>query len=489
MNTTTLATGRPGLRIRPGVILATCCLSLFIVGVDVTIVNIALPSIQRSFSASIGGLQWTVDAYTLVLASLLMLSGSLADRFGRRRVFQTGLLLFTIGSLLCSLAPGLGWLVGFRMLQAVGGSMLNPVAMAIIVNTFTEPAQRARAVGVWGSVMGLSLAAGPVLGGFLVSAVGWRAIFWVNVPVGLAAIVLTQRYVPESGAARPRRLDPVAQCLIIVLLAGLTAGIIEGPRHGWGSPLTVACFLAALLAGIGVVVTELHRREPLIDLRFFASAPFSGATVIALTAFAAMGGFLFLNTLYLQTVRGYSPVLAGLLILPMAAATATASPLSGRLVAAGRGRWALVLAGTAIAAAAGVLITLSPATPVAELVVVYAVFGIGFGLVNPPISNTAVSGMPAAQAGVAASVASTSRQVGSALGVAITGTLIAGHAAAGFTASHHGWTVIAACGLAVVLTGLASTSRWARRSAQRTRDLLIAPPAESHAHDHTPAAT
>ena len=428
--------------------------------------NIALPSIQRSFSASIGGLQWTVDAYTLVLASLLMLSGSLADRFGRRRVFQTGLLLFTIGSLLCSLAPGLGWLVGFRMLQAVGGSMLNPVAMAIIVNIFTEPAQRARAVGVWGSVMGLSLAA------------------------GLAAIVLTQRYVPESRAARPRRLDPVAQFLIIVLLAGLTTGIIEGPRHGWGSPLIVGCFLAALLAGIGVVVTELHRREPLIDLRFFASAPFSGATVIALTAFAAMGGFLFLNTLYLQIARGYSPVLAGLLILPMAAATATASPLSGRLVAAGRGRWALVLAGTAIAAAAGVLITLSPATPVAELVVVYAVFGIGFGLVNPPISNTAVSGMPAAQAGVAASVASTSRQVGSALGVAITGTLIVGHAAAGFTAaSHHGWTVIAACGLAVVLTGLASTSRWARRSAQRTHDLLIAPPAESHAHDHTPAAT
>ena len=219
MTTTTFAAGRPGLGRRPGLILATCCLSLFIVGVNVTIVNIALPAIQRSFGASIGGLQWTVDAYTLVLASLLMLSGSLADRLGRRRVFQAGLLLFTIGSLLCSLAPGLGWLVGFRMLQAVGGSMLNPVAMAIIVNTFTEPAQRARAVGVWGSVMGLSLAAGPVLGGVLVSAVGWRAIFWVNVPVGLAAVALTQRYVPESRATRPRRLDPVAQFLIIVLLS------------------------------------------------------------------------------------------------------------------------------------------------------------------------------------------------------------------------------------------------------------------------------
>ena len=240
MTTTTSATAR-----RPGIILTTCCLSLFVVGVNVTIVNIALPAIQRSFGASIGGLQWTVNAYTLVLASLLMLSGSLADRLGRRRIFQLGLLLFTIGSLLCSLAPGLGWLVVFRMIQAVGGSMLNPVAMAIIVNTFTEPAQRARAIGVWGSVIGLSLAVGPVLGGALVTAVGWRAIFWVNVPVGLAAIVLTQRFVPESRAPRPRRLDPVAQVLVIILLAGITAGIIEGPRHGWGSPLIVGCFLAA----------------------------------------------------------------------------------------------------------------------------------------------------------------------------------------------------------------------------------------------------
>lgn len=337
---------------------------------------------------------------------------------------------------------------------------------------------------------GLSLATGPVLGGALVSAVGWRAVFWVNVPVGLAAIALTRRYVPESRAAHPRRLDPVAQVLIVILLAGLTAGIIEGPPHGWGSPLILGCFAAALLALTGVVVTELHRREPLIDIRFFASAPFSGATVIAVTAFAALAGFLFLNTLYLQTVRGYSPVLAGLLILPMAATTAAAAPLSGRLVAAGRGRWALALAGAAIVAGAGTLMTLSATTPVAGLIAVYVVFGIGFGLVNPPISNTAVSGMPAAQAGVAASVASTSRQVGATLGVAITGTLVAGRSPAGFTAaSHHGWAVTGLCGLAVLLTGLASTSRWARRSAQRTHDLLIAPPAESCTHDHTPAAT
>jgi EmrB/QacA subfamily drug resistance transporter len=484
MSTSTLAAaGR-----RPVIILATCCLSLFVVGVDVTIVNVALPSIQRSFHTSIGGLQWTVDAYTLVLASLLMLSGSLADRLGRRRVFQTGLLLFTIGSLLCSVAPGLGWLVGFRMLQAIGGSMLNPVALAIIANTFTEPRARARAMGVWGSVMGLSLAVGPVLGGVLVSAVGWRAIFWVNVPVGMAAIVLTQRFVPESRAPRARRLDPLAQVLIVVLLTGLTAGIIEGPQHGWGSPLIIGCFVAALLAGIAVVIAERHRREPMIDPRFFASAPFSGAALIAVTAFAGMGGFLFLNTIYLQTVRGYSPALAGLLLLPMAATLAASAPLSGRLVAAGLPGRALLIAGAAIALGSGILLTLSATTPVAELAAVYVVFGIGFGFVNPPISNTAVSGMPPAQTGVAASVASTSRQVGSALGVAVTGSLVAGRHVAGFTsASHSGWAVIGGCGLAVLVIGVASTSRWARRSAQRTRDLLIAEPEEATAHDRASA--
>jgi MFS family permease len=184
-------------------ILAICCMSLFIFGVDVTIVNVALPSIQHDLHAPVSGLQWTVDAYTVVVASFLILAGSTADRFGRRRVFQIGLATFTLGSLLCSLAPGLGWLVAFRMLQAVGGSMMNPVAVSIITNTFTDPRERARAIGIWGGVFGLSIAAGPVLGGLLVAGVGWRGIFWVNIPIGLAAIVLTALFVPESRAARP----------------------------------------------------------------------------------------------------------------------------------------------------------------------------------------------------------------------------------------------------------------------------------------------
>ena len=215
-------------RRRRVLVLVICCSSLFIVGLDSTIVNVALPAIGRDLHASVAGLQWIVDGYVLVLASLLMLSGATADRVGRRRVFQIGLAVFTAGSGLCSLAPGLGWLIAFRMMQAIGGSMLNPVAMSIITNTFTDRAERARAIGVWGATFGLSMALGPVIGGVLVDSVGWRGVFWVNIPVGIAAIALTARLVPESKAPRPRRPDPVGQALIVVMLGSLTYAIIEG---------------------------------------------------------------------------------------------------------------------------------------------------------------------------------------------------------------------------------------------------------------------
>lgn len=200
---------RPQLpRGRQLVVLAICCMSLLIVSLDNTALNVALPSLRRDLGASVSGLQWVIDAYTLVLASLLMLAGSTADRIGRRKVFVTGLVVFALGSLLCSLAPNLEALIAFRAVQAVGGSMLNPVAMSIITNTFTEPAARARAIGVWGAVVGISLALGPLVGGALVESVGWRAIFWVNLPVALLALLLTLRYVPESRAPGPGARTP-----------------------------------------------------------------------------------------------------------------------------------------------------------------------------------------------------------------------------------------------------------------------------------------
>src|SRR5271154_1159571 len=202
-------------RRRRQLILAICCMSLLIVGLDNTIVNVALPSIGRDLHASVSGLQWTVDAYTLVIASLLLLSGSTADRVGRRRIFQLGLALFTLGSLLCSLAPNLDFLILFRMLQAVGGSMLNPAAMSIIRNTFEDPRERAQAIGFWGATGGLSLARVPVIGGVLVQTIGWRSIFWINIPVGLAAIALTALFVPESRAPHPRRFGSAGRLLVV----------------------------------------------------------------------------------------------------------------------------------------------------------------------------------------------------------------------------------------------------------------------------------
>src|SRR4051795_11550730 len=424
-------------------ILLICCTSLFLVGLDITVVNVALPTIGRELDADVPALQWTVDAYTLVLASLLMFAGSTADRFGRRRVFVAGLSVFSAASLLCSLAPSVGFLIAFRVLQAVGGSMLNPVAMSIVTNTFTNPRERAQAVGVWGAVFGLSMALGPIVGGTVVSSIGWRAIFLINLPVGLAAIALTLRFVPESKAPRPRRVDPVGQALVIVLLASLTFGIIEGPSRGWSSPLIVGMFSAALAALLGLLLYEPRRRDPLIDLRFFRSIPFSSAIVISVAAFAAFGGFLFLNTLYLQEVRGLSPLQAGLATVPTAVVTMIASPLSGRIVGRRGPRLPLLIAGVSFVTACAMLTGIGPGTSFAWLIPAYVLFGLGFGFVNAPITNAAVSGMPRAQAGVASAIATTSRQVGQTLGVAVTGAIVASHAGASLAPAGHAawWTL------------------------------------------------
>ncbi|MFF7751295.1 MFS transporter [Streptomyces sp. NPDC007971] len=460
-------------------VLAICCMSLLIVSLDNTVLNVALPSLQRELHAATSGLQWTIDAYTLVLASLLMLAGSTADRIGRKRVFMAGLVVFSIGSLLCSLAPSLELLIVFRMVQAVGGSMLNPVAMSIITNTFTDPRERARAIGVWGAVVGISMAAGPLVGGLLVESVGWRSIFWINLPVGLAALLLTLRFVPESRAPKARRPDPVGQVLVIALFGSLTYAIIQAPSSGPGTVLpfgAVAC--AALL---GLLWYEPRRDEPLIDLRFFRSAPFSGATAIAISAFAALGGFLFLSTLYLQNVRGLDARHAGLWMLPLAAPTFLCAPLSGRLVGSRGPRLPLLVAGTAMTASGVLFAAFEAETSNATLFAGYVLFGIGFGFVNAPITNTAVSGMPRAQAGVAAAVASTSRQLGQTLGVAVVGAVLASGVGSSsyretfVSAARPGWWILTGCGLAVLVLGAVTSGRWARRTAERTAKNLSSP--------------
>jgi EmrB/QacA subfamily drug resistance transporter len=317
------------------------------------------------------------------------------------------------------------------------------------------------------------MALGPVLGGVLVATVGWRGIFWVNIPVGIAAIVLTALFVPESRAPRPRRIDPAGQLFVIALLASLVYALIEGPHRGWTSPGILACFAVSAAAVVALVCYEPRRDEPLIDVRFFRSAPFSGAVAIAICAFAALGGFLLVNTLYLQNVRGFSPLLAGLYTLPMSAMTALFSPLSGRLVASRGTRPSLLIAGLAITAAGLMLTRLETNTSTLSLIISYLLFGIGFGMVNAPITNSTVSGMPRDQAGVAAGVASTSRQIGSSLGVAVIGSAAVSMLHGPFrqdfaAASHAGWWILAFCGAMVFVLGLVVSGRWALGTAQRT---------------------
>jgi EmrB/QacA subfamily drug resistance transporter len=479
-NAETVATSRGTTHrpTHPNLILAICCMSLLIVGMDVTIVNVALPAIQHDLHARISGLQWILDAYTLVVASLLMLAGSMSDRFGRRRTFQLGLVIFTAGSVLCSLAHSIGQLIAFRAFQGLGASMLNPVALSIIANAFPAPRDRARAVGIWGAVAGVSLAIGPLIGGALTVTVGWRSIFWINLPIGLLAVVLAARFVPESKAPRARSFDPAGQTLVFIGLTSLTTAVIEGPHTGWSSAPILGLFLAAAAALVLFVLYEPRRKDPLLDLRFFRSVPFSSATVLALCAFACFAGFLFLNTLYLQQGRGYSAFHTGLCTLPLAVMMIVCAPLSGRLVGAYGSRPSLLAAGAGLAISSWLLTGLRLDTSLPLLLVAYGLFGVGLGMINPAITNSAVAGMPLSQAGVAAAIASTGRQVGAALGIAIAGTVIATSRARGtgfVQATHPVWWLMTACGVLVLVLGWLSNTAWAKSSVGRVTHLLAEP--------------
>ncbi|MCH9667447.1 MAG: DHA2 family efflux MFS transporter permease subunit [Actinomycetia bacterium] len=465
---------------RKVIILASCCLSLLIVSMDATIVNVAIPSVRADLSATPTQMQWVIDVYTLVLASLLLLSGATADRFGRRRTFQVGLSIFAVASLLCSLAPNIETLIAARLLQAIGGSMLNPVAMSIITQVFTGRVERARAIGIWGGVVGISMALGPIVGGALIEYVGWRAVFWINLPICAIAIVLAAIFVPESKSASMRGVDPVGQALGVTFLFGMVFVLIEGPARGWSEPDVAAIGVIAALAFAAFVRYETRHEDPFIDLRFFRSIPFSSATIIAVAAFAAWGAFLFMMSLYLQGQRGFSAMHTGLIYLPLAVGAIIFAPLSGRLVGRFGARPSLLIAGALMTAATLLLTQLSAVTPVWQLLLVFAVFGIGFSMVNAPITNEAVSGMPTDRAGAASAIASASRQVGVSVGVALCGS-VAGAALADPTVDFARtarplWLLFAGVGVLIFALGFYSTSPRGRRSAERLAPLIAGPP-------------
>ncbi|MGW0133612.1 MFS transporter [Streptomyces sp. NPDC003299] len=447
---------------RRWVVLGVCCLSMFLVGLDTTIVNVALPAVGDGLGIGTRGLEWTVDAYTIVLAALLISSGALADRLGRRRVFRSGLLVFGAASLLCAAAPSVGVLVAARAVQGVGASMLSPVALAIVVSAMPDPRERARAIGVWAAVFGLSMAVGPVTGGALVGAFGWRSVFWINAPVIAAALLLTALFVPESRAAgRPRRLDLPGQALLALLVAVVVGLLIEGPHIGRLSPTALAGYAVAAAAALAFVRIESRRPEPLMDLALFRRPAFAGAVLGAVAVFVALNVTLLLNTLYLQHGRGWTPLHAGAVTLPMALGAIVCAPWSGALAGRVGPRPPLTAAGVFLTAGGLCLVSLDRHTPVMLLLSAYLLIGMGFGFANAPLTNTAVSGLPHSRAGVAGAVTSTARQLGSALGIAVAGGLATGAGPAHLAeASRPGWFVVTGCGLFLLLVA------WAARAAE-----------------------
>jgi DHA2 family methylenomycin A resistance protein-like MFS transporter len=410
------------------VALISVCLGFFVIQLDVTIVNVALPAIQREIGGTVAGLQWIIDAYTLALASIMLTAGSTADRVGARKVFVAGLAMFAAGSAACAAAPALSVLIAARAVQGLGASALLPCSLALLVHQFPDPRARARALGVWGAMGSLGVALGPVIGGALVAAAGWRSIFGVNVPVCLLTVFLLRRHVTESPLNPARRLDLPGLLLGVASLAGLTAGFITAGQQGWLSPVPDGLLAAGLVAAWFFVRAERKQPAPMLPLHLFRSRPFSGATGIGVLFNGCLYGALLCLSLYLQQSRHESVLVTGLLLLPMSVVVGAGSLASGRLT--GRlGPRPPMIAGLALGAAGmALLATAGTGTSLALVVTGSVLVGL-VSLAMPAMTAVVVGAAGPEHAGVASGILNAARQSGGALGVAVLGALLTqGHA-------------------------------------------------------------
>jgi EmrB/QacA subfamily drug resistance transporter len=457
---------RPGQRraLGPAGLTIVCSSALFISSLDVTVVNVALPALRARLSAGPAQLQWIVDAYTLTLAVLLLLGGALGDRLGRRALFRAGLGLFGLGSLGCALSTSPGMLIAVRVVQACGAALLQPNALSTITTAIDDPRQRARAIGVWAGVFGLAAAAGPLVGGLLIDTAGWRWIFLVNLPVVAAALLFSRR-LPQTRSPAPRPLDLPGLALAAATIFGVTYVLIEGAHAGYESPGPIAAAALACVAAAGFVLLERRRADPLFPLTLARHRSFAAAIAIAVLAFAILAGFLFTSSVYWQQARHLSALRTGLALLPATLGIAVISPVTGRLIDSLGSRVLLAAAGLALTVAA-ILLIWSAADPDYLLIAAgYLALGAGFGLANPPITNTAVNGLPARQAGVASALATTSRQVGNTLGVAVLATITAQHLHGPTAAELRAcWAITLAAALAITALALSTPRQSPRRT-------------------------
>jgi EmrB/QacA subfamily drug resistance transporter len=412
---------------RPWWPLVAVCLGTFMLLVDVTIVNVALPPIAASLGTSYGGLAWVIDGYALALAALLMVTGTLADRFGRRRLYLAGLGVFAAASLACGLAPNAGALVAARVVQGVGGAAMFATTAALIATTY-HGRSRGTAFGVWGAVNGLAAACGPLLGGLLTEAWGWRAIFLVNLPVAVIAVVLTLAVVTESATSRGGRVDVLGAATFTVASAALVYGLVSAGEQGWGARDTVVALVLAAAALVAFLVVEHRSAAPMLDLALFTpsfAALMTAAAVLQAAAFAHLA----LVSLWLQSLLGLSPIRAGLVVIPLSAASFVVSVAAGRFLHGGSP--ARPIAGGLALIGVGVLLMtlVGPASGPWALVAGLVVVGLGVGLATPVLVSATLAVLPAHRAGVGSAAVNTFRQLGLAVGLAVLGTLFAGRAA------------------------------------------------------------
>jgi MFS transporter, DHA2 family, methylenomycin A resistance protein len=442
---------------RRAVALISVCLGFFVIQLDVTIVNVALPAIQRQVGGSVGGLQWVIDAYTLALASVMLTAGSQADRVGARRVYIAGLIVFGAGSAACAAAPSLGVLIAARAVQGLGASALLPCSLALIVHQYPEAGPRARALGVWGGMGSLGVALGPVVGGGLVAAAGWRWIFLVNVPVCALTVALLRRYVRESPRDPSRRTDLPGLFLGVASLAGLTGGFITAGEQGWIAPLPDALLGAGLVAGLLLVRAERRRAAPMLPLGLFRSVNLSVATGVGVLFNLCLYGALICLSLFLQQARHESALATGLLILPMSVAVGVGSVASGPLTARLGARIPMI-AGLALAGAGAALLAAAGTDAPLVMITGGSVLLGMCSLAMPAMTAVVVGSAGSEHAGVASGILNAARQAGGALGVALLGALLASSQAAGQGMTLHLPLTVAAVGYLLAI-GLALAIR------------------------------
>jgi EmrB/QacA subfamily drug resistance transporter len=401
------------------------CFALFMIMLDNTVVNVALPSIQRDFDASLSALEWTINAYTLTFAVLLVTGGRLGDIFGRRLMFLTGVSLFALASATIGFAPSDGWLVASRAVQGVGAALMMPGTLSIITNAF-PPAERGRAIGIWAGVSAIALAIGPLVGGWLTEDVSWRAIFFLNLPVAAGAIAVTLFAAEESrDETVDRRIDYPGIAALTVGLAALVLGLVQANSWGWGSPRILGLFALSVVALAGFVWIERRSPAPVVDFAFFRSRQFFGTNIVAFMVTFAMFAMFFFLALYMQNILGYSPLETGVRFLPSTLLVMVAGPVAGRLTDTLGPRRLMTVGLVLIAASMAWQSRLDTDTSYGYLLPAFMVMGVGIGLVMSPMSTAAMNAVDRTKAGVASGTLSMSRMIGGTFGVAALGALVA----------------------------------------------------------------